>query len=224
MSLKRFIVLWLGACALLGLALLLVRGGGPETPSAPAPDKALAPDEPPPGVASETPTAPPSAQTPPETPPSAARDPEAPPGLLRLPRAPSTPPKGADDSDPPSGGVDPSIPLNAEGISSVFPQLRESIAECIDAWAEVDPSISGSVVLSFTLGPDGVQDAWLSERRDMPAAVTGCFSTAVYEQAWPPAPGGIEVTLPFEVNAGLTPAEPGSALKDRRGEAPPSPE
>ncbi|MBK9648056.1 MAG: hypothetical protein IPO67_23370 [Deltaproteobacteria bacterium] len=141
--------------------------------------------------------------------------------LAPSPRRPA--PGRREDSDAPAGGVDPSIPLNAEGISSVFPQLRESIAECIDAWAEVDPSISGSVVLTFSLGPDGVQDAWVSERRDMPAAVTGCFSTAVYEQAWPPAPGGIEVSLPFEVDAGLTPAEPGSALKDRRGEAPPPP-
>ena len=30
MSLKRLTVLWLGACALLGLALLLVRGAGRE--------------------------------------------------------------------------------------------------------------------------------------------------------------------------------------------------
>lgn len=223
MSPKRLAVLWFGACALLGLALLVVRGGGPEAPSAPAPVKALAPETPPPGAAPETPTETPTAQTPPETPPSA---PAA--GRVRLLRAPSPrqAPKAeaAEDSDPPNGGVDPSIPLSAEGISSVFPQLRESIAECIDAWAEVDPSISGSVVLSFTLGPNGVQDAWLSERGDMPAAITGCFSTAVYEQAWPPAPSGIEVTLPFEVDAGLAPAEPGGALKDRRGEAPPSPD
>ena len=219
MSLKRFIVLWLGACALLGLALLLVRGAGREAPKVfrDAPKPTEVPATPP-----ETPPT-----TPSETPPAVADAPAPAAGRVRLPRAPSprqTPKAEAvEDSDAPSGGVDPSIPLNAEGISSVFPQLRESIAECIDAWAEVDPSISGSVVLTFSLGPEGVQDAWVSERRDMPAAVTGCFSTAVYEQAWPPAPGGIEVSLPFEVDAGLTPAEPGSALKDRRGEAPPPP-
>ncbi|MBK7759800.1 MAG: hypothetical protein IPI35_26040 [Deltaproteobacteria bacterium] len=32
MSLKRLTVLWLGACALLGLALLVVNGGGSDTP------------------------------------------------------------------------------------------------------------------------------------------------------------------------------------------------
>lgn len=220
MNLKRLVALWLGACALLGLALLLVRGGGSDTP------KVLR-DAPKPAEAPEPPT-PPSVSPPaPETPSTTASAPAPAAGRVRLPRAssPRQTPKGeaAEDSDPPTGGVDPSIPLNAEGISSVLPKLRDSIAECIDAWAEVDPTISGSVVLTFSLGPDGVQDAWVSERRDMPAAVTGCFSTAVYEQAWPPAPGGIEVSLPFEVDAGLTPAEPGSALKDRRGEAPPPP-
>jgi hypothetical protein len=221
MTLKRVIALWLGACALLGLALLVVRGVGSESPK-------VLQDAPKPAEAPATPSSTPPG-TPPETPhpPSPEATPEASASRVRLP--PPAPKKEApatqkdEDSDAPTGGVDPSIPLSAEGISSVFPSLRESIADCIDAWAEVDPSISGSVVLSFTLGPEGVQDAWVSERRDMPAAVTGCFSTAVYEQDWPPAPGGVEVTLPFEVNAGLTPAEPGSALKDRRGEAPPPP-
>ncbi|MEY3212986.1 MAG: hypothetical protein RIT28_3467 [Pseudomonadota bacterium] len=221
MSLKRLTALWLGACALLGLALLVVSGVGSETPKVlrDAPKPAEVPATPPgtpPGTPSETPPQP-----------SPEATPEATASRVRLP--PPAPKKEApatqkhEDSDPPTAGVDPSIPLSAEGISSVLPQLRESIADCIDAWAEVDPSISGSVVLSFTLGPKGVQDAWVSERQDMPLAVTGCFSGAVYEQAWPPAPGGIEVTLPFEVNAGLTPDEPGGALKDRRGEAPPEP-
>ena len=220
MNLKRLAVLWFGACALLGLALWFVRAGDTDAP--PSPPALATPEttQSPPPALSGAPTPPPEAA--PQAPPEAASS--------RVRLAPPAPKKEApvaqknEDSDPPTGGVDPSIPLSAEGISSVFPQLRESIAECIDAWAEVDPSISGSVVLSFTLGPNGVQDAWLSERGDMPAAVTGCFSTAVYEQAWPPAPSGIEVTLPFEVDAGLAPAEPGGALKDRRGEAPPSPD
>jgi hypothetical protein len=222
MSLKRLTVLWLGACALLGLALLVVNGGGPDAPeitrSAPKPAEVPAEPTPPPAPLPQ-----PSSATAPEATP--ATRPEAT-GRVRLLRTPSPTPKGAaakEDSDAPTGGVDPSIPLNAEGISSVLPKLRESIADCIDAWTEVDPTLSGSVVLTFSLGPEGVQDAWVSERRDMPAAVTGCFSTAVYEQAWPPAPGGVEVSLPFEVDAGLTPAEPGSELKDRRDEAPPPP-
>jgi hypothetical protein len=199
MTLKRLTALWLGACALLGLALLVARGLDAVTPKVyrDAPKPAEAPTPPPvtpPVTPSETPH-PPSTTAPP----AASRDLEAPPGLVRLPRAPRPTAAGAEahDSDPPAAGVDPSIPLSADGVSSVLPQLRASIAECIDAWAEVDPSISGSVVLRFTLGPKGVQDAWVSERQDMPLAVTGCFSGAVYEQAWPPAPGGVEVSLPF---------------------------
>lgn len=217
MSLKRLTALWLGACALVGVALLVVSGEGGEAPKiwrdAPKPAELPAPPpQPPPQPLSTTAT--PDAA--PDATPDAAR------GRVRL--TPSDAPKAAEvkDSDAPTGGVDPSIPLSADGVSSVLPKLRESIAECIDAWAEVTPGLSGEVVLTFQLGPNGVQDAWVSERQDIPAAVTGCFSAAVYEQAWPPAPSGVEVTLPFEVNGGLTPDAPGSVLKDRRGEAPPA--
>ncbi|MCK6522930.1 hypothetical protein L6R49_16005 [Myxococcota bacterium] len=224
MSLRRIAALWLGTCVLLGVALLVVRADrddAPEVPSAGSPEAApeAAPVDAPPVASEPEPEPEPEARTRPELPDDATArlTPRVP-----LPRpSPKAAEAKAEDSAPPTGGVDPTIPLSASGISSVLPQLRESIAECIDAWVEVDPALSGSVVLTFQLGPNGVQDAWVSERQDIPAAVTGCFSAAVYEQAWPPAPSGVEVTLPLTVSGGLTPPGPADALKDRRGEAPP---
>ncbi|MND00051.1 hypothetical protein D3C83_185400 [compost metagenome] len=71
-------------------------------------------------------------------------------------------------------------------------------------------------MLGWNLGPDGVETAWIQEHEDVPVAVLGCFSAAVYEQDWPPAPDGVMVTFPFVVEAGQVPGEPGGALEDKR--------
>ena len=61
-----------------------------------------------------------------------------------------------------------------------------------------------------------MQTAWVEQNENVPCAVLGCFSAAVYEQDWPAAPDGVQVTLPFEVDAGLVSDEPRRALEDKR--------
>ena len=114
------------------------------------------------------------------------------------------------------GGVDPSLKLDAETLAAIADRMRPSIAACVDAWTTQVPEIAGRVVLGFDLGPDGVQSAWVEQHENVPSAVLGCFSAAVYEQDWPAAPDGVQVTLPFEVDAGLVSDEPRRALEDNR--------
>ncbi len=114
------------------------------------------------------------------------------------------------------GGVNRSLELNKDTLHAVADRMRPSIAACVDAWTAQVPQIAGRVVLGFDLGPDGVQSAWIEEHEDVPTAVLGCFSSAVYEQDWPPAPDGVKVTFPFVVNAGLEPDEPGGGPVDKR--------
>ena len=114
------------------------------------------------------------------------------------------------------GGVDPTLKLDAETLAAIADRMRPSIAACVDAWTTQVPEIAGRVVLGFDLGPNGVQSAWVEQQENIPSAVLGCFSTAVYEQDWPAAPDGVEVTLPFEVEAGLVSDEQRRALEDKR--------
>jgi hypothetical protein len=114
------------------------------------------------------------------------------------------------------GGVDRSLTLDAGTLKSVADRMRPSISACVEAWTAEVPQIEGRVVLGWDLGPDGVQTAWIEEHEDVPVGVLGCFSAAVYEQDWPPAPDGVRVTFPFVVEAGLVPEEPGGALEDKR--------
>ena len=114
------------------------------------------------------------------------------------------------------GGVDRSLALDAETLAAVADRMRPSIAACVEAWTAQVPEIAGRVVLGFDLGPDGVESAWVEQHEDVPTAVLGCFSAAVYEQDWPAAPDGVKVTLPFEVEAGLVSDERRSALEDKR--------
>ena len=114
------------------------------------------------------------------------------------------------------GGVDRSQTLDAETLAAVADRMRPSIAACVEAWTAQVPEIAGRVVLGFDLGPDGVESAWVEQHENVPTAVLGCFSAAVYEQDWPAAPDGVKVTLPFEVEAGLVSEERRSALEDKR--------
>ena len=114
------------------------------------------------------------------------------------------------------GGVDRSLTLDAETLAAVADRMRPSIAACVEAWTAQVPEIAGRVVLGFDLGPDGVESAWVEQHEDVPTAILGCFSAAVYEQDWPAAPDGVKVTLPFEVEAGLVSDERRSALEDKR--------
>lgn len=146
------------------------------------------------------------------------------PAVVRNTATPSAPEPGraqaqdeaGHDTAAPTGGVDPTIPLTAAGISGVADKMRDSIAECVDAWTAELPDIHGRVVLAFQIGPDGIQDAWVMEHEQVPTAVLGCFSSAVYEQRWPAAPEGVEVTMPFEVDAGLEDDGEPTQLLDRR--------
>jgi hypothetical protein len=114
------------------------------------------------------------------------------------------------------GGVDRNLTLDAETLAAVADRMRPSIAACVDAWTAQMPEIDGRVVLGFDLGPDGVESAWVEQRENVPTAVLGCFSAAVYEQDWPAAPDGVMVTLPFEVEAGLVSDERRGPLEDKR--------
>ena len=120
------------------------------------------------------------------------------------------------DTGTEKGGVDPTLKLDAETLAAVADRMRPSIAACVDAWTTQVPEIAGRVVLGFDLGPAGVQSAWVVQQENIPSAVLGCFSAAVYEQDWPAAPDGVEVTLPFEVDAGLVSDGPRRALEDKR--------
>ena len=128
---------------------------------------------------------------------------------------PSVAPEAADE-DVATGGVDPTIPLTAAGISSVVDKMRPSIEACVDTWTDETPEIQGRVLLAFQIGPEGIQDAWIMEHESVPTGILGCFSSAVYEQRWPAAPDGVEVTMPFEVDAGLEDDGKPTELLDRR--------
>ena len=143
--------------------------------------------------------------------------------IPRPQRTKRTAPSGAPAPDAPKvdtgiekGGVDRSLQLDAETLAAVADRMRPSIAACVDAWTTQVPEIAGRVVLGFDLGPDGVQSAWVEQHENVPTAVLGCFSTAVYEQDWPAAPDGVLVTLPFEVDAGLVSDQSRRALEDKR--------
>ncbi|MED5373904.1 MAG: hypothetical protein VX899_22995 [Myxococcota bacterium] len=121
----------------------------------------------------------------------------------------------------PQGGVDPDLPLTPETLMEVADAMHPEINDCVNEWAPVlPPELQGRLVLAFTLDEQGVDEAWVDEVEALPAGVLGCFSSAVYNQRWPAAEGGVEVTLPFEVDMGDggVPQEEGGALKDRREE------
>ena len=120
------------------------------------------------------------------------------------------------DTGTEKGGVDRSLKLDAETLAAVADRMRPSIAACVDAWTTQVPEIAGRVVLGFDLGPNGVQTAWVEQNENVPTAVLGCFSSAVYEQDWPSAPDGVMVTLPFEVEAGLVSDARREPLEDKR--------
>jgi len=192
------------AVLLIGAWPLLPRDRDPERASAPLSARAPSPKQ----VAAD--------------PPERAMDP-ARQVIPRPQRTKRTAPSGSTAPDAPKvdtgiekGGVDRSLQLDAETLAAVADRMRPSIAACVEAWTTQVPEIAGRVVLGFDLGPDGVQSAWVEQQENVPTAVLGCFSAAVYEQDWPAAPDGVQVTLPFEVEAGLVSDESRRALEDKR--------
>lgn len=69
-----------------------------------------------------------------------------------------------------------------------------SVSACIGEWMALDPTLSAKVMLGFSLGPDGLQEAWVDDHGEVPAGPLSCFAGAVYEEDW----SGI-VTSPAEV-------------------------
>ncbi len=207
MERRRLAALVLVAAVLLiGAWPLLPRHRGAEPPAEPLSAPAAAPKQ----VAAE----------PPEHAPDAARGQVIPRPHRTKRHAPSPNGEAPDaakvDTGIEKGGVDRSLTLDAQTLAAVADRMRPSIAACVDAWTTQVPEIAGRVVLGFDLGPDGVQSAWVEQQENIPNAVLGCFSAAVYEQDWPAAPDGVQVTLPFEVEAGLVSDEPRHALEDKR--------
>lgn len=122
----------------------------------------------------------------------------------------------------PDGGVDPELALTPETLSELADAMHPEIEDCVNAWSDALPEeLQGRLVLAFTLDEQGVAEAWVEDVEALPAGMLGCFSSAVYSQRWPAAEGGVEVTLPFEVDMGDggVPQDPGGELIDRREEA-----
>lgn len=84
-------------------------------------------------------------------------------------------------------------------------EVSDSVKECIEAWMELDPSLQGRVRLSFTLGPEGLEQADILDHEGFGGGALTCFGTALYEVEWPSPPDGtLTVTWPIVVTSGDT--------------------
>jgi hypothetical protein len=82
-------------------------------------------------------------------------------------------------------------------MRGVLPEVRE----CIEAWMEQDPTLSGRVVLEATVGPEGLGEVWVVEHSDVPLGPLSCFGAALYEASWPAFAEPTTVTFPFTFHA-----------------------
>ncbi|MCA9693841.1 MAG: hypothetical protein KC636_29915 [Myxococcales bacterium] len=62
--------------------------------------------------------------------------------------------------------------------------VRDDIEECLAAWSELDPALTGEVMIGFDVSPEGLTNAWIEEHSDVPAGPLSCFGSAVYEVDW----------------------------------------
>ena len=96
---------------------------------------------------------------------------------------------------------DPPPAADAQAVAAIKENASlaaDDIKTCLEGWWEQDPTLSGRVVISFDLTPDGLSDAWIEEHSDVPLGPLSCFSAAIYDQDWT---GIVEsdttVTYPF---------------------------
>jgi hypothetical protein len=131
----------------------------------------------------------------------------------RIPRPPSLPalpdpaaaPSGATVGDT-GGPIDrrgPGAPaVKAAELRERLDTIADDVEECLAAWKALDPSIDGTAMLAFQVGPAGLGDVWLAEHADLPAATATCFSSAVYAIDWAGlTEGPIEITQRYQDGA-----------------------
>jgi hypothetical protein len=91
----------------------------------------------------------------------------------------------------------------ARAIKAKMDDVSDDIAECLDGWMTVDPSLQGKVNVAFRIDADGLQDAWIMDHTDVPFGPLTCFGTAIYDVDWAGvSKEPLEVTFPFTFDAG----------------------
>jgi hypothetical protein len=89
--------------------------------------------------------------------------------------------------------------VNTAELGARLDTIADDIEACVAAWKDLDPSIDGTAMLAFQIGPAGLTDVWLAEHADLPAAAATCFSSAVYAVDWTGiADGPIEITQRYQ--------------------------
>jgi hypothetical protein len=161
----------------------------------------------------ETPVAPGAPGAPTTAAPTAAGAGAAPaPVRTRIPRPPSLPALPAPaptaaattavttDVKGPIDRRGPGAPaVNTAELGARLDTIADDIEACVAAWKDLDPSIDGTAMLAFQIGPAGLTDVWLAEHADLPAAAATCFSSAVYAVDWTGiADGPIEITQRYQ--------------------------
>ena len=120
--------------------------------------------------------------------------------------------QGMAGSEPARGGaghVDPGTPqargsLPREVIQRVVRRHMNEIRYCYERELVRDPTLRGTVRLSFVIGPDGRVVSATAERGDLPEGVTSCVVAAVRRWTFPAFDGGgvVVVTYPFVFTPG----------------------
>ena len=142
----------------------------------------------------------------------AARRPAAPAAETPAPTsqtpAPDAPAPGA-QGDP--GGERAAAPAEARSdesatriaIGSQMGEVRDAISPCVARWTADDPTIAGSLTLSFSIDADGLVDVWIMDHSEVPDPLLQCFSDAIYGVDWSAITRDpVDVTWPFSFHGG----------------------
>lgn len=193
-----------GIAALIGVGLGFVMLA-PEAPPTPGSVPPAPPAQAVSGARGPAPKAAPSTSTPAAQDP-AARDPAAPRVHRSIPR-PVGGPTAAPRVQDLAGAVDRRGPnatgnIDAAALSAGFDALDADITDCVAQWFAVDPTMGGRVEIGFDIGPDGLTDAWIADRQDLPDGPLTCFGAAIYGVDWSGVTDQpIELTRPYTVSA-----------------------
>ena len=91
-------------------------------------------------------------------------------------------------------------------------EVAPEILSCMEEWHAEFPDANGKVIMGFTLGPEGLQDARIEDYTDLPVGLLSCVSAAVWEGDWPANPDGeLQIRYPLVLEMGGEaddPAEP----------------
>lgn len=130
--------------------------------------------------------------------------------------APASPTTPAEPAKPQDGPVDRREGAHGSGqevvsdIQERMASVKDDISECLGAWMEQDPDLEGKVLLTFQIGPEGLQDAWVKDYEDVPFGPLSCFSSAVYAVDWTGVTDEpLEITWPIVFTQDGQPTEQG---------------